>query len=111
MGLEELAKSARERWAKEIALPAAAAYWSGMTVTRGGRREDCLQVLETADKMVEWLLEERENKMGKNPNPEYYEDAAGEWRWRVKGANGEIIDASSEGFASKQKAEENYDLN
>ena len=49
--------------------------------------------------------------MGKNPNPEYYQDAAGKWRWRVRGANGEITDAAHEGFASKQKAQENYDLN
>lgn len=41
---------------------------------------------------------------------EFYTDRAGYWRWRVKGANGEIVAASSEGFASKQKAQENYRL-
>ena len=44
------------------------------------------------------------------PAPEYYIDKAGEHRWRVRGDNGEIIDASSEGFSSREKAEENYNL-
>lgn len=44
-------------------------------------------------------------------NPEYYEDGNGEWRWRVKAANHKVIDASSEGFSSKAKAEDNYGLN
>lgn len=41
-------------------------------------------------------------------DPQYYMDVAGQWRWRVKATNGEIVAASSEGFASKQSAEENY---
>lgn len=34
---------------------------------------------------------------------ELYTDAKGEWRWRLKSGNGEIV-ASSEGYASKQMA-------
>ena len=41
---------------------------------------------------------------------EYYQDHGGEWRWRITAANGEITEAASEGFASKQKAQENYRL-
>jgi uncharacterized protein YegP (UPF0339 family) len=41
---------------------------------------------------------------------EFYTDRAGFWRWRVTAANGQIVAASSEGFASKQKAQENYRL-
>lgn len=42
--------------------------------------------------------------------PEYYQDKTGDWRWRVTAANDEITEASSEGFASRQKAQENYRL-
>lgn len=44
------------------------------------------------------------------PAPFYYIDSAGEHRWHVRGDNGEIIDASTEGFSSRDKAEENYRL-
>lgn len=32
---------------------------------------------------------------------QYYKDAAGDWRWRLKAANGEIV-ASGEGYSRKQ---------
>ena len=32
-----------------------------------------------------------------------YKDIAGEWRWRLKATNGEIV-ATSEGYTSKQSA-------
>lgn len=41
----------------------------------------------------------------------YYQDDSGQWRWQVRSANGRVIDASSEGFASKRNAEQNYSLN
>ncbi|NYT66915.1 DUF1508 domain-containing protein [Alcaligenaceae bacterium] len=34
-----------------------------------------------------------------------YKDARGEWRWRFKAANGNIICVSSEGYSSKQSAQ------
>lgn len=37
----------------------------------------------------------------------FYKDAGGKYRWRVRADNGRIVGASSQGFASKQKAEEN----
>ncbi|MBB6647966.1 HVO_2922 family protein [Halobellus ruber] len=37
---------------------------------------------------------------------EVYEDAAGQWRWRLEHRNGNIIADSSEGYASKQKAKQ-----
>ena len=40
---------------------------------------------------------------------EYYQDAAGEHRWRVRAENGEIIGASSEGFHDKQEARANLE--
>ncbi len=40
---------------------------------------------------------------------EFYEDKAGEHRWRVTAKNGEIIGASSEGFHSKAEADRNAD--
>jgi len=35
---------------------------------------------------------------------ERYEDSAGEWRWRLRHRNGNIIADGSEGYASRQKA-------
>ena len=35
---------------------------------------------------------------------EYYEDAAGEWRWRLKGANGEIV-CTGEGHRDRHDAQ------
>lgn len=37
---------------------------------------------------------------------ELYEDAQGDWRWRLRHANGNVIADSGQGYASKQKAEE-----
>lgn len=33
---------------------------------------------------------------------EYYKDAAGDWRWRIKHKNGNILLVSSEGYKNKQ---------
>lgn len=38
-----------------------------------------------------------------------FEDSAGEWRWRLVHANGNIIADSGEGSASKQKAKQGLD--
>ena len=35
---------------------------------------------------------------------EVYEDAAGEWRWRLVAANGNIIADSGEGYRTRQGA-------
>jgi len=37
---------------------------------------------------------------------ELYEDSAGQYRWRLRHANGNIIADSGEGYASKQKAKQ-----
>ena len=37
----------------------------------------------------------------------FYKDKAGEYRWEIKADNGETVDASSEGFSSKQNAVNN----
>lgn len=34
-----------------------------------------------------------------------YQDKAGEWRWRLKAKNGQIVAASSEGYKAKSDAE------
>jgi len=38
-----------------------------------------------------------------NATFEVYEDRAGQWRWRLVHANGNIIADSGEGYASRQK--------
>lgn len=38
------------------------------------------------------------------PNYEVFEDEAGEWRWRLRAANGEIV-ATSEGYTRAEDAE------
>ncbi|UUY01582.1 DUF1508 domain-containing protein [Svornostia abyssi] len=35
---------------------------------------------------------------------EIYRDAASEWRWRLKAANGRIVGDSGEGYASQSNA-------
>ncbi len=37
----------------------------------------------------------------RKPKFEYYKDKKGEWRWRLKGTNGEIV-CWSEGYSSKE---------
>lgn len=37
---------------------------------------------------------------------ELYEDASGDYRWRLRHENGNIIADSGEGYASKQKAKQ-----
>lgn len=37
-------------------------------------------------------------------NLTYYEDNAGEWRWRLAGDNGEIVADSAEGYSSQSNA-------
>lgn len=38
---------------------------------------------------------------------EFYSDASGEWRWRLKHSNSQIVAASSEGFSSQDEARAN----
>ena len=38
---------------------------------------------------------------------EFYQDAANEWRWRIKAANGRVIAASSEGYVNESDARQN----
>lgn len=42
--------------------------------------------------------------MSKQPKFHIYEDDGGEWRWRLKAANGRIISDSAEGYTSKAGA-------
>lgn len=39
---------------------------------------------------------------------EYYQDSKGDWRWRLKGANGEIV-AQGEGHSSEHDARRAFD--
>jgi uncharacterized protein YegP (UPF0339 family) len=40
--------------------------------------------------------------------PDYYQDDAGEWRWRFVSPNGRIMADSSEGYASERNARRAY---
>ncbi|MGB0497082.1 MAG: YegP family protein [Rubricella sp.] len=44
---------------------------------------------------------------GENDKFEVYQDKKGEWRWRRKASNGQIVGASSEGYKAKGDAEAN----
>lgn len=44
------------------------------------------------------------------PSPLYYKDKAGEWRWKVTAKNNRRTHASTEGFSSRAKAVENFNL-
>lgn len=39
-----------------------------------------------------------------------YKDDKGEWRWRLKAANGKILADSGEGYSTKQSCTEAIDL-
>lgn len=39
----------------------------------------------------------------------YYTDAGGDWRWRLKAANGRVIATSGESYSAKGKAETGFD--
>lgn len=39
-----------------------------------------------------------------------YKDHKGEWRWRLKAANGKTVADSSEGYSSKQACHHGVDL-
>lgn len=41
---------------------------------------------------------------------ELYKDAAGQWRWRLKSANGNIIATSSEGYVGKSDARRGIEI-
>lgn len=40
----------------------------------------------------------------------YYKDSKGEWRWRLKAANGRIIADSGEGYKSEKECLDGIDL-
>ena len=39
----------------------------------------------------------------------YYKDQKGEWRWRLKAANGRIIADSGEGYKSEKECKDDID--
>lgn len=43
--------------------------------------------------------------MNGRPHFEIYRDASGDWRWRLRAANGRIVADSAEGYASKRNAQ------
>lgn len=45
----------------------------------------------------------------RKPIVEKYEDAAGEWRWRLKAVNGQIIADSGEGYDSESNVDRAID--
>ena len=44
-------------------------------------------------------------QVGRQPKEEVYVDAGGEYRWRLKAANGEKISSGGEGYVSRQGAQ------
>ena len=38
---------------------------------------------------------------------DFYQDAKGEWRWKIVSVNGKTVAASSEGFTAKHNCEKN----
>ncbi len=46
--------------------------------------------------------------MKKQATLDIYRSGNGEWRWRVKHGNGQVLAASSEGFSGKAGAKRNF---
>ena len=42
---------------------------------------------------------------------EYYQDKKGEWRWRRKAVNGQVVGASSEGYKVRKDCQHNAKAN
>ena len=40
----------------------------------------------------------------------YYQDQKGEWRWRLKAANGKIVADSAESYTTKQECRDDIEL-
>ena len=49
------------------------------------------------------------DEMTRKPTIEKYEDKAGEWRWRLKAGNGQIIATSGEGYDSESNVDRAID--
>lgn len=47
--------------------------------------------------------------MSKRCKRELFKDRRGHYRWRVRGRNGKIVGASSEGFVTAASARRNFD--
>lgn len=47
-------------------------------------------------------MKKREGKV------EFYRDVAGDWRWRIKAANGRILADSGEGYKRRRSCEEGF---
>jgi amphi-Trp domain-containing protein len=61
---------------------------------------------------LEWPDEETEvetDVVASKATFELYEDSAGDYRWRLRHQNGNVIADGGEGYASKQKAEQGLD--
>jgi uncharacterized protein len=41
---------------------------------------------------------------------ELYRDGNGEWRWRLKAANGQVVATSGEGYVARSDAEHGIEL-
>jgi len=49
----------------------------------------------------------RRTPAGEDDTFELYQDKSGEWRWRRKAVNGEIVEAASEGYVNRADCEAN----
>jgi len=58
-------------------------------------------------KFEEEIDMEGEVMAGEKDKFEVYQDKRGEWRWRRKATNGNIVGAASEGYKAKKDAEAN----
>lgn len=52
---------------------------------------------------------EQRPKTKRGPHAETYVDAKGEWRWRLRSANGRIISESGEGYQTQRGAAGGYE--
>lgn len=77
-----------------------------MSSGSGRRLEDILQAMSpnAAFNTRRRTVNESESVLPRNPRFETYQDKAGEWRWRLRAANGLIVADSAESYAKKANA-------
>ncbi len=105
--IEAIKKDAAENWNGDVSLAAAAFVQGAGVVRRCGN-----QIMDWFDKKqiatIKGLITKSETatktpaKKKREMKFEIYQDEKGEFRWRLKGANGEIIAVSSEGYTTDQ---------
>ena len=103
--LQERGKKEQARYAAVVALAGAGVGVAGH-VASVFREHYKTERARLKTERARWKHQERRSEM----NFQIYTDSAGEWRWRFRADNNEIIAVSSEGYVRKSSCQHSIDL-